>query len=87
MLWLVGGGDETFPVSRSYSNQLAGHLDGLGAADALARWCASLDAWERQAREHLPLRALREALELDHAAMMWVLTQAGFPMAIALHYE
>ena len=24
-----------------------------------------------------------EALELDHAAMMWVLTQAGFPMPIA----
>jgi len=56
-----------FPFLAGYSNELAERLDGLASDEALARWWASLDAWERQVREHLPLRAPREALELDHA--------------------
>ena len=63
-----------FPFLAGYNNELAQRLDGLASDEALARWWASLDAWEQQVREHLPLRALREALELDHAAMMWLLT-------------
>ena len=63
-----------FPFLAGYNNELAQRLDGLASDEALARWWASLDAYEQQVREHLPLRALREALELDHAAMMWLLT-------------
>jgi hypothetical protein len=63
-----------FPFLVGYNNELAERLDGLASGEALARWWASLAAWERQVTSHLPLRAPREALQLDHAAMMWLLT-------------
>jgi hypothetical protein len=74
--WL-GSFDQTmerFPFLVEYNNELAGRLEGLPAGEAFARWWASLDAWERAVRGHLPLRALRETAGLKHTGVMWLMT-------------
>lgn len=63
-----------FPFLLGYGDELAAHepadLDAKGAA---SWWQATLSTWEATAQEHLPLRALREACELDHSAMTLLL--------------
>lgn len=65
---------EHFPFLVGYNNQLAEHgLDGLSSEQASQWWAESLEAWEKAAEGHLPLRALREAAGLDHWTMtMWL---------------
>ena len=55
---------------------LAGYYEELDEAGPQepASWWARLDAWEREARGHLPLRALREAYGLDPLALALLFT-------------
>ena len=48
-------------------------LDALGSP-ARASWWAAVYAWERDARSRLPLRALREAYDLDPLALTLLFT-------------
>jgi hypothetical protein len=52
---------EQFPFLRDY-------LDATAGASAAA-WLDSIERWEASAEEHLPLRALRDALGLDGGAL------------------
>ena len=64
------GAFERFPFLVGYNNELAeGGLAGVNSSEALDWWLDSLQAWEEKATQHLPLRALRQAAGLDHAAM------------------
>jgi hypothetical protein len=65
---------ERFPFLVGYNNELAHRLEGCASDAAAARWWAELEAWENDCREHLPLRALRTALRLDHSAVSAWLT-------------
>ena len=62
---------EQFPFLVGYNNELAeAGLDGIRSDEAISQWVDSLDHWEEKTTVHLPLRALREASELDHHAMI-----------------
>jgi len=65
---------EQFPFLTGYSDELAAHgLNGLPLDGATRWWCDTLYAWEETVPGHLPLRALREAVGLDHAALtIWL---------------
>ena len=66
---------EQFPFLSGYQDEVAGlGLEGLTAVEALTWWRDALRAWEATATGHLPLRALREAGGLDHAALTLLLT-------------
>jgi len=59
-----------FPFLLGYHQQLAGcGLEGQNISEAAQWWQAALFDWESMIDDHLPLRALREATELDHAAL------------------
>lgn len=61
---------ERFPFLAGYNNELAQScLSGVKSVDALEWWLEALRDWEMKATDHLPLRALREAADLDHSAM------------------
>lgn len=61
---------ERFPFLVGYNNELAlGGLDGLSYGQAARVWLDSLAIWEKTTAAHLPLRALREAADLDPAAI------------------
>jgi ATPase family associated with various cellular activities (AAA) len=55
---------------------LAGYYEQLDAAGPHehAAWWRRVDAWERTARTHLPLRSLRDAYELDPLALTLLFT-------------
>jgi predicted nucleic acid-binding protein len=64
-----------FPFLISYQQQLAScGLDGRLISEAAQWWQAALLDWENAIDTHLPLRALREAAQLDHAALTQLLT-------------
>ena len=64
-----------FPFLLGYQQQLAGcGLEGKSISDAAQWWQAALRDWESAVDDHLPLRALREATSLDHAALTQLLT-------------
>jgi hypothetical protein len=66
---------EQFPFLVGYNNELAdGGLAGVNSGDALSWWVESLQTWEKEATQHLPLRAVREAAGLDHSAMILLTT-------------
>jgi hypothetical protein len=65
---------ERFPFLVGYNNELATRLEGLPAAEAVAGWTKSLEAWERSAPHHLPLRALQESVGTDYTGVMWLMT-------------
>lgn len=62
---------ERFPFLAGYNNELvANGLDGLTSSQAIAKWLDALHIWEqRSQKDHLPLRALRQAANLDDAAL------------------
>lgn len=61
---------EQFPFLAGYEDEWAGRVPVELAAAELARWWRdALAAWERAAKTHLPLRALRETYKLDHDAL------------------
>ena len=64
---------ERFPVLVGYNNELAARVAGLSSAEALERWCGSLEEWEQRASIHLPLRALRLAAGLSHTELLSLL--------------
>jgi hypothetical protein len=64
-----------FPFLAGYRSELAGRgLAGMSAEDAGLWWSEALSAWEEGTSQHLPLRALREAVGLDPAALTLLLT-------------
>jgi ATPase family associated with various cellular activities (AAA) len=65
---------ERFPFLLGYYNELAERLAGLPTHEAFERWCRGIETWEERAPCHLPLRALRTALQLDLAATMCLVT-------------
>lgn len=80
-----------FPFLAHYANQLADHgLAGVAGDQAVLRWADAVRAWEdaRGGEDghdghdgddgHLPLRALREALDLDDEEMALLMT-VGLP--------
>jgi hypothetical protein len=74
-----GAALEQFPFLAGYQAELSGlGLEEMGPANALAWWQGALWAWEGQAAGHLPLRALREAADLDPDTMTLLLT-TGLP--------
>ncbi len=63
-----------FPFLRGYFDELAAHgLAELGSTSSTAWWCEAVYAWEREIPGHLPLRALRDAIEMDEAEVMVLL--------------
>jgi len=59
-----------FPFLAGYINELAVQgLDGLAHSEADEWWKKALRAWEQGVPGHLPIRALREAAELDDATL------------------
>ncbi|MCA3136082.1 MAG: ATP-binding protein [Rhodocyclaceae bacterium] len=70
---------EDFPFLAHYANQLADHgLAGVPAPEAAAHWDGAVRAWENAHDGHLPLRALREALDLGGDEMALLMT-VGLP--------
>lgn len=65
---------ERFPFLASYLNPLAEQLDGVAVGEAMDLWWSAVRDWETGAQSHLPLRALREAAGVSHAAMLWLIT-------------
>jgi len=65
---------EKFPFLAGYNNQLAERLSGLSLGEAVERWCAELEFWERGVSVHLPLRVLSQAAGLSHRELLWMLT-------------
>ena len=64
-----------FPFLLGYHQQLAGcGLEGKNISEAAQWWQAALFDWESAINDHLPLRALREAAQLDHAALTQLIT-------------
>lgn len=62
---------EQFPFLVGYNNELAGGgLAGVRSDEAISKWLNSLEKWEEKATRHLPLLALRKSSELDHYAMV-----------------
>src|SRR5436305_5063016 len=66
---------EQFPFLDDYYDELATQgLEGLASGNLATWWRDSLHAWEETIPAHLPLRALREASGLGHAAMTLLLS-------------
>ncbi len=66
---------EQFPFLDGYYDELATQgLEGLASENLAAWWRDSLHAWEETIPGHLPLRALREATGLGHAAITLLLS-------------
>ncbi len=66
---------EQFPFLVGYNNELANAgLDGVRSDEAISQWLESLEKWEAKTTQHLPLRALRLTSELDHYAMVSLMT-------------
>lgn len=64
-----------FPFLVGYNNELAdGGLAGVNSTEAVSWWLESLQAWEEKATGHLPLNALRKVAQLDHSAIILLLT-------------
>lgn len=64
-----------FPFLAGYNNELAqSGLEGMNSLEAIKWWLDSLRDWEETATEQLPLRSLRLAAGLDHAAMTSLIT-------------
>jgi len=64
-----------FPFLAGYNNELAqSGLEGVSSSEAIEWWLDSLQTWEENAPANLPLRSLREAAGLDHAAMTALVT-------------
>jgi hypothetical protein len=61
---------EQFPFLVGYEEECSAHVsEGLSCAEVDGWWCDALAAWERDARVHLPMRALRAAYRLEHDAL------------------
>ena len=61
---------EQFPFLAGYLGEFtSSRFEGQAAAPAAVWWRDALRAWEASVPSHLPLRALREAGDLDHEAM------------------
>lgn len=61
---------ERFPFLIGYNDELAENgLAGKNINEAAAWWLAAIDTWEQAIPTHLPLRALRQAVGLDHTAI------------------
>jgi ATPase family associated with various cellular activities (AAA) len=68
---------ERWPFLAGYNNQLVAQgLAGRAVDAAPASWRETIDDWERGTGEHLPLRALRERLELGHEGLVLLMTAA-----------
>jgi hypothetical protein len=66
---------EQFPFLAGYHDELSNHgLGGVTLDIAAHCWRDALYAWEAKISDHLPLRALRETAELDHAALTMLLS-------------
>jgi len=66
---------ERFPFLAGYHNELAQTgLAGANSLDAFSWWLDALRDWEAKAKQHLPLRALREAAHLDHSTLTALIT-------------
>jgi hypothetical protein len=62
---------EHFPFLVGYYGELvANELDKLSPTEAFKWWDDSLEDWEAGVTEHLPLRALKTACELDRQTLM-----------------
>lgn len=60
-----------FPFLAGYSEEIAARgVAGLSVVEAEDWWRKSVAAWEHRNTGHLPLRALRDAAQLDHQSMM-----------------
>ena len=65
---------EQFPFLSAYEEQLESHTpDEADGAKLDLWWQSAIAAWERGAKERLPLRLLREACALPHDAMTLLL--------------
>ena len=64
---------EQFPFLAGYQAEVAG-LDEHHSAGADAWWRDVIDVWEKSVSVHLPLRAMRQAGQLDHETMTLLLT-------------
>jgi predicted nucleic acid-binding protein len=66
---------QEFPFLLGYHQQLAGcGLEGQDISEAAQWWQTALLEWEDTIDDHLPLRALREAAQIDHAALTQLIT-------------
>jgi hypothetical protein len=65
---------ERFPFLLGYYNELAERLAGLSTHEAFGHWCRGIEIWEERAPGHLPLRALRTALQLNLAEAICLVT-------------
>jgi hypothetical protein len=64
-----------FPFLISYQQQLAScGLEGQNISEAAQWWHNALREWEDAIDDHLPLRALQAAAQLDHTALTQLLT-------------
>ena len=64
-----------FPFLIAYQQQLAScGLEGQSISEAAQWWQDALREWEDALDDHLPLRALREAAQLDQAALTQLIT-------------
>lgn len=74
----VGSFEKTFsqfPFLAGYNNELAERgLAGMSAGQACAWWAEALGEWEAFVEQHLPLRALCQATELDRTALTLLMT-------------
>lgn len=66
---------ERFPFLKAYMNELVDYgLEGLTLEKAPAWWQDAMMQWEQQSDIKLPLLQLREALGLDHEAILLLIT-------------
>ncbi|HLK69162.1 MAG TPA: AAA family ATPase [Bryobacteraceae bacterium] len=64
-----------FPFLAGYGNELAGRAPGENStAEACQWWVEALAAWELETEDHLPLRALCDAGDLDRTGLILLLT-------------
>ena len=68
------GDDNGLAFLRGYYDELAAAGFTQSAPDDATRWWELVDAWERDASVHLPLRALREAYALEPIALTLLFT-------------
>jgi ATP-dependent 26S proteasome regulatory subunit len=60
-----------FPFLAGYSEEIASRgVAGQSVEDAEVWWQKSMLAWENRSGAHLPLRALRDAAQLDHQTLL-----------------
>jgi hypothetical protein len=68
---------ERWPFLAGYNNQLVAQgLAGRPAADAPLLWKQTIEAWEHGVAGHLPLRALRDRLALEHEGLVLLMLAA-----------